>query len=197
MKKHSKCCNSVAHKQEAGNYFCSHCISICDVKYDLKPIFSLVLMLLLVFVNISCYAPNLVSKKSVYTPNKTNLDAYYKTNPLIIEIIESNGNAKAISFKDAKGIMQITEICLNDYNKINNTNYTEDDLFITNINKTIANWYISKRIPQLLREHKIKTNVMNVLICYNGGINTCLEYQKTKHLNKETQDYINKYFQNI
>ena len=197
MELHSKCCNSVAHKQEAGNYFCSHCISICDIKYDLKPIFSSVLMLLLIFVNISCYAPNLVSKKSIYTPNKTNLDAYYQTNPLIIEIIESNGNTKAVSFKDAKGIMQITEICLNDYNKINNTNYTEDDLFIADINKNIANWYISKRIPQLLKEHRIKTNVMNVLICYNGGINECLKYQKTKYLNKETQDYINKYFQNI
>lgn len=56
MKK-SKCCSAIAHKQEVGNYFCSHCISICDVKYDLKPVFSLVLMLLLIFVNTSCYAP--------------------------------------------------------------------------------------------------------------------------------------------
>ncbi len=37
MKK-SKCCNSKAIKQEAGNYFCSHCISICDVKYSFKPV---------------------------------------------------------------------------------------------------------------------------------------------------------------
>jgi hypothetical protein len=38
MKK-SKCCSAIAHKQEAGNYFCSHCISICDVKHDFKPIY--------------------------------------------------------------------------------------------------------------------------------------------------------------
>lgn len=196
MNKTSKCCKASVTKQHVGNYFCNHCISICEIKCNIKSL-HIIFSLFVLLISISCYAPNLVSKKSVYTPNKTNLDAYYKTNPLIIEIIESNGNAKAISIKDAKGIMQITEICLSDYNKINNTNYTEDDLFIVDINKTIANWYISKRIPQLLKEHKIKINVMNVLICYNGGINTCLEYQKTKYLNKETQDYINKYFQNI
>jgi hypothetical protein len=33
MKK-SKCCNTEVHKQEAGNYFCSHCISICEDDYE-------------------------------------------------------------------------------------------------------------------------------------------------------------------
>mgnify|MGYP000007518258 CR=1 FL=1 len=116
-------------KQEAGNYFCSHCISICDTSYSFKPVISLLLVLMLISINLSCKAPNLVFKTSNYVPNKINLDAYYETNPLIIQIIESNGNKKAISFKDAKGLMQITNICLKDYNKLNNTNYYENDLF--------------------------------------------------------------------
>lgn len=58
MKK-SKCCSAIAHKQEAGNYFCSHCISICNIKYDLKPIFNLVLMLMLISIITSCKAPSI------------------------------------------------------------------------------------------------------------------------------------------
>ncbi len=197
MKKYSKCCKSTVIKQEAGNYFCSHCISICDVKYSFKPVISLLLALMLISINISCKAPNLVLKTINDVPNKVYLDAYYEANPLIIQIIESNGNKKAVSFKDAKGLMQITNICLKDYNKLNNTNYCENDLFIPEINVNIANWYLSTRIPQLLIEKNIKINVMNILICYNGGIQECVNYQQTKHLNKETQNYINKYFQNI
>ena len=62
MKK-SKCCSTIAHKQEAGNYFCSHCISICDIKYDLKPVFSLVLILLLISIITSCKAPSIIYNK--------------------------------------------------------------------------------------------------------------------------------------
>jgi len=190
----SKCCNTKAYKQEAGNYFCSHCISICEIKMY-NPIYAIFTFLILL-ININCYAPNSLNKK-VYPENKVSLDDYYKANPLIIKVIESNGNTKSVSFKDAKGIMQITNICLNDYNNINKTHYNENDLFIKDINIKIADWYLSERIPSLLKEHNIKVNVMNILICYNAGILECIKFQNTKHLNLETQNYINKYFQSI
>lgn len=69
MKK-SKCCSAKVHKQEAGNYFCSHCISICDVKYSFKPVISLVLMLLLISIITSCKAPNIVYNKQYKANNK-------------------------------------------------------------------------------------------------------------------------------
>lgn len=190
----SKCCNTKAYKQEAGNYFCSHCISICETKkYNLIHIF---LTFIILLVNINCYAPNNLNKK-IYHVNRISLDDYYKANPLIIKVIESNGNTKSVSFKDAIGIMQITKVCLNDYNLINKTNYSQNDLFIKEINIEIANWYLTERIPSLLKEHNIKVNVMNILICYNAGILECIKFQSTKHLNLETQNYINKYFQSI
>ncbi len=197
MKKLSKCCNATAHKQIVGNYFCSNCVSICEVKNSFKTLY-MALTLLIVFINISCYAPNFVLlhlPEIEYT--KEVLSDYYKVNPLKVEIIESNGNTMAISLKDAKGLMQITSICLEDYNKQNNTNYTENELFNPKINKKIANWYIRIRIPNLLKEQDLKVNVQNILICYNGGINACINFNKTGKLNQETQDYLNKYFKNI
>lgn len=195
MKK-SKCCQSIAIKQEAGNYFCDHCISICETKTNFN--YSILLIFLLIFININCYAPN-ITNKILYKikQNKTLVSDYYTVNPLTVEIIESNGNTMAISIKDAKGIMQITSICLKDYNQLNNKNYTKDDLFNPYINKKIATWYIQKRIPQLLKSNKLKVNVQNILITYNGGIEEAIRFNKTGNLNKETQNYLNKYFKNI
>ena len=197
MKKISKCCNKIAYKQEVGNYFCSHCISICDIKYNFKFLY-LIFTVLVMWININCYAPNNINIKIQNKEHSIeDLNDYYKVNPLKIEIIESNGNSMAISFKDAKGLMQITSICLEDYNKLNKAKYTQKELFDPIINKKIANWYISKRIPQLLKEHKLRINVQNILICYNGGINICIKYNKTGKLNSETQNYLNKYFKQI
>lgn len=61
MKK-SKCCNTEVHKQKAGNYFCSHCISICDTKSSFKPFF-LIFTMFILLLSINCYAPNNNVKK--------------------------------------------------------------------------------------------------------------------------------------
>ena len=61
MKK-SKCCNSIEYKQEAGNYFCTHCISICNTRMNLKPIFRLFSIIILL-TSINCYAPSENSQK--------------------------------------------------------------------------------------------------------------------------------------
>lgn len=192
----SKCCNAKAIKQEAGNHFCSHCISICETKRSFSKLLLLPLLLLSSYGFTPNYAMSYKMDYSEQTSEKTILD-YYKVNPMIIEVIESNGNSFAISIKDAKGIMQVTNICLLDYNKANKTNYTESQLFIPEINKEVANWYISIRIPELLKERHLKVNVANVLICYNGGIQEAIRYNTRGELNEETKNYLIKYFHSI
>lgn len=61
MKK-SKCCSTKAYKQETGNYFCSHCISVCETKSSFKPLFLLFTGVILL-LSINCYAPNNNTKK--------------------------------------------------------------------------------------------------------------------------------------
>lgn len=66
MKK-SKCCGTKVHKQEVGNYFCSHCISICEVQSSFKPFF-LLFTGVIMFLSINCYAPNNTCKKEYPKP---------------------------------------------------------------------------------------------------------------------------------
>jgi soluble lytic murein transglycosylase-like protein len=105
--------------------------------------------------------------------------------------IESAGNAKAYNkYSQARGLCQITPICLQEYNNFHNIKYTLADLFNAEINKLIASWYLEIRIPQLLRHFKIEATQRNILICYNAGINTLV---KNKTLKAETRNYIIKY----
>jgi soluble lytic murein transglycosylase-like protein len=105
--------------------------------------------------------------------------------------IESNGNAKAYNTSSkARGLCQITPICLQEYNNFHSLKYSLNDLFNAEINKTIASWYLETRIPQLLRHFKISVTQRNILICYNSGINTLV---KNKTLKAETRNYILKY----
>lgn len=65
--KTSKCCNTKVIKQNAGNYFCSHCISICDVKCNIK-LLHILFTLFIGLITISCYAPKDGSKKYFKLP---------------------------------------------------------------------------------------------------------------------------------
>lgn len=57
----SKCCSAIAHKQEAGNYFCNHCISICETKN--KTIIPVLLFLIgMLTVSLTTFAPPVVFK---------------------------------------------------------------------------------------------------------------------------------------
>jgi hypothetical protein len=55
--------------------------------------------------------------------------------------------------------------------------------------KIVANWYMNKRIPQMLKHYKRKDTIENRLWCYNAGIGMLLKGIKPK----ETKEYINKY----
>lgn len=107
-----------------------------------------------------------------------------------IKQIESSGNSQAFNkHSGAIGHFQITEICLQDFNELNKTSYSKQDLFNPQVNKLVASWYLEVRIPQLLRHFKYPVTVQNALIAYNCGI-ACL---KRPALPKETLTYLKKY----
>ena len=69
-----------------------------------------------------------------------------------IAFIESSNDSLAYNqTSEARGLYQITPVCLEEYNNYNRTDYTKADLFSEGINKEIAIWYITIRIPQMLR----------------------------------------------
>jgi hypothetical protein len=115
---------------------------------------------------------------------KINLDA--------IREIESSGVVVAYNKKSqARGSYQITPIVLKSWNQRHpKEKYTGQDLFIHEINEKIASWYLSERIPEILRANRIPVNVENLLISYNAG----WTYTKgKKKLPQETRGYIQKY----
>ena len=116
-------------------------------------------------------------------------------NLTIIKTIESSGDPNAFNRSSgARGLYQITPIVLKEYNSINKTQYTINDLFDSDINTMIAKWYLTKRIPQMLRYFKKPITINNVLISYNAGINYVV---KELPLPSETRQYIRKYNERI
>lgn len=108
-----------------------------------------------------------------------------------IMMIESSGNPLAWrKADDSRGLYQVTPICLKEFNNFHSKKYTKNDLWSPAINREIAEWYLTVRIPQMLKHYKIPDTVNNRLIAYNSGI-SCLV--KNKPLPKITKRYIEKY----
>jgi hypothetical protein len=109
----------------------------------------------------------------------------------IIKQIESSGNPLAYNKSShARGLFQITPICLKEYNNFHAEKYNLSDLFNPIINEKIAKWYIEKRIPQMLKHFGKETSLENILISYNAGISYVVS---GKPLPLETVNYIKKY----
>jgi soluble lytic murein transglycosylase-like protein len=113
----------------------------------------------------------------------------------IIKQIESSGRADAVSFKGAKhgrGLYQISEVCLKEWNNFNpEETYTVEDLFDGVINLKIADWYMNKRIPQMLKHYEVEDTDENRLWAYNAGIGNVIKGIKPE----ETRLYIKKYYE--
>lgn len=109
-----------------------------------------------------------------------------------IMMIESSGNPKAYNKNsEASGLFQITPICLKEYNNYHpSRTYRMSDMFNESANREVATWYLTKRIPQMLRYYKKPVTVNNILISYNAGIGYVVSGGK---LPKETVNYIKKY----
>ena len=109
----------------------------------------------------------------------------------IIMEIESSGNPDAYNeSSQARGLFQITPICLKEFNNYNKTNYTVEQLFNPILNRKIADWYLHKRIPQMLRYYKKPVSLENILVSYNAGISHVL---KRGCMPIETLKYLGRY----
>lgn len=109
-----------------------------------------------------------------------------------IKMIESSGNPKAHNKKDdSRGLYQITPVVLKEWNNFHPAEqYTSTDLWSATINFKIADWYMSKRIPQMLKHFKAKDTIENRLIAYNAGISYVVH---SKPLPTITKLYLKKY----
>lgn len=118
-----------------------------------------------------------------------------KVNLEIIVEIESNGNPLTYNHKSkARGLYQITEICLKDYNQENNAKISPQSLFNPKIGELVAKWYLTQRIPLFLRNKGIPITLDNLLIVYNFGIGNLIKYRQGKiKLPAETQVYLQLY----
>ena len=132
--------------------------------------------------------------------------------PAIIAL-ESNGDPHAFNkTSGAIGLMQITPVCLDDWNTTKGKFSFEEqfgkpgtyfyetrylniaDLYNPNINLIIGQWYINTRIPQMLKAYGMPDSVNNRLIAYNWGAKNLKHYLKgERKLPKETKQYLIKY----
>ncbi len=110
-------------------------------------------------------------------------------NLAVIAKIESGGNPQAISKAGAVGLYQIMPCVLQEYNARYNLRLSKNDLYNPEVNTKIASWYLSNRIPQMLRYYKKEVSVKNVLWAYNAGIGNVVKGR----LPLETKNYLIKY----
>jgi hypothetical protein len=107
-----------------------------------------------------------------------------------IAVLESGLDPGAINKRtQAYGMYQIRQPCLEDYNRKNKAKWTLEDMLTPSIAREVADWYLNKEIPRLLRHYKQDT-IDNRLAAYNWGIGNM---RKGKALPKETVNYIRKY----
>ena len=110
----------------------------------------------------------------------------------IIAQIESANNPQAYNSRTkATGLYQITPICLQDYNNHHKKKYCLADMLLKNKAHKVADWYLNKRIPSMLKYYGIANTIQNRLIAYNYGIG---HLRKKDVLPQETKNYIKKYF---
>ena len=110
-----------------------------------------------------------------------------------IMMIESSGNPLAYrKIDDSIGLFQITPIVLKEWNNFHaKEQHTRADLWNPIINRKIADWYMNKRIPQMLKYFGKADTIPNRITAYNAGISYVAH---DKPLPKITKLYIKKYY---
>lgn len=107
-----------------------------------------------------------------------------------IMMIESGGNPNAVEKWGGVGLYQVTPVVLKEYNQFKKTIYSRNDLFNPAINTAIANWYLTRRIPTMLKHYRKPITTRNIIISYNAGISYVV---KNKLLPPTTINYLKKY----
>jgi len=140
---------------------------------------AVILTLLITFlILISLLAVNVATAHAAETVDMT-----------IISKIESNGNPRAVSRTGARGEYQIMPCVLKEYNQYHTVKYSWSQMFNRQYNRKVAHWYLSKRIPQLLRHYRKPVTTHNIIVAYNAGIRAVVK----GYTPKETRMYLTKY----
>ena len=105
--------------------------------------------------------------------------------------IESSGNTFAYNYRtEARGLYQITPICLKDYKQAHKIWYIDPQmLFKPDFNTEVALWYFNVRIPKYLKYYKKPVTTENIIWAYNAGIGNVVK----GIMPVETKNYIEKY----
>ena len=106
-----------------------------------------------------------------------------------IKQIESGGNPRAYNRgSGARGLYQITPICLAHWNQVHRKGEKVDRLWEPGFNREVADWYFG-----WLKEAYGFDDV-EAIVGYNAGPRRALNYRALKaDLPQETQDYLTKY----
>ncbi len=115
----------------------------------------------------------------------------------VIEI-ESGGNPNVYNKSSgAIGLMQITPICLEEYDKYWNKGIKithPKELYNKNTNLMVGSWYLNTRIPQMLKAYEIPDTIKNRLIAYHDGIGNLKKYiEGRRKLGPEMRAYLKRY----
>jgi len=100
---------------------------------------------------------------------KLNSKYYGIDHKLLLAIIsvESDFNTKANSYLGAKygrGLMQVSEIALKDYNRVNKSNIHYNDLYDPYINVSVGCWVFNQNT-----KYGVPNNLMDLVLAYNVG----------------------------
>ena len=114
----------------------------------------------------------------------------YAVNLDVIKQIESGGRNHAESRAGAIGAYQIRGCVLKEYNRFTRSNLKISSLRNEQKARTVADWYLHRRIPYLLKKRRLPITLRNQLISYNAG-----HTRVGKKLPKETQEYIRRYYE--
>lgn len=112
-----------------------------------------------------------------------------------ISAIESTHNPKArntdLDGQVSRGLYQIRPDTLTDWNDAHpREKYKTRDLYDPVLNRRIAHWYLTKRIPEMLRAYRKPVTLRNVIVCYNAGIKYVRHGLPIPH---KTKTYLKKY----
>lgn len=107
-----------------------------------------------------------------------------------IMMIESGGNPNLIEKWGGIGLYQVTPGTLKEFNNHKGVDWSDSDLLNPSKNTIVANWYLTKRIPQMLRHYHKSVSTKNIIIAYNAGISYVVQNKK---LPKTTIEYLKKY----
>lgn len=123
--------------------------------------------------------------------NERQAFAIEKIDLAAIAQIESSGNPLAVNPRDPSyGLFQITPGVLKEWNAAHKSQrYGLKDLLDPQVNTSVADWYLNRRIPAMLRSLKLPVTLPNLIICYNAGCGAV----KKGRIPPVTQEYLLKY----